>query len=215
MAKIFKLNDPKVSVRPVKDNHEPFVDVSKKYPNLFYDTTRRNVYKFAEPKCILRKEVADRLTIAQKALPKGIVLKIKEAYRPISIQKIIYNQHIDYLRKKYPKKSEKFYVDKAAEWVALPYDIPPHSTGGAIDLTLMTREGKELNMGQKVNDSSSSSLTFAKNISTKAKKNRQILIKAMKRVGFVNYPYEWWHWSYGDRYWAFVTGANHAIYGSK
>jgi len=29
----------------------------------------------------------------------------------------------------------------------------------------------------------------------------------------VNYPTEWWHWSYGDRYWAFVTGAPHALYG--
>ena len=31
--------------------------------------------------------------------------------------------------------------------------------------------------------------------------------------GLVNYPTEWWHWSFGDRYWALVTGAEHAIYG--
>ncbi len=31
--------------------------------------------------------------------------------------------------------------------------------------------------------------------------------------GLVNYPTEWWHWSYGDRYWALVTGAPHAPYG--
>jgi D-alanyl-D-alanine dipeptidase len=29
----------------------------------------------------------------------------------------------------------------------------------------------------------------------------------------VNYPTEWWHWSHGDRYWAFVTGADAAFYG--
>jgi D-alanyl-D-alanine dipeptidase len=35
----------------------------------------------------------------------------------------------------------------------------------------------------------------------------------MTGAGFVNYPSEWWHWSYGDRYWAVVTGEPHAIYG--
>ena len=31
--------------------------------------------------------------------------------------------------------------------------------------------------------------------------------------GLVNYPTEWWHWSFGDRYWALLTGARHALYG--
>jgi D-alanyl-D-alanine dipeptidase len=25
-------------------------------------------------------------------------------------------------------------------------------------------------------------------------------------AGFVNYPSEWWHWSYGDKYWGFAKG---------
>jgi hypothetical protein len=36
---------------------------------------------------------------------------------------------------------------------------------------------------------------------------------AERLVGFVNYPTEWWHWSYGDRYWALATGAPAACYG--
>ena len=32
-------------------------------------------------------------------------------------------------------------------------------------------------------------------------------------AGLVNYPTEWWHWSYGERYWAFSAGADHAVYG--
>jgi D-alanyl-D-alanine dipeptidase len=35
----------------------------------------------------------------------------------------------------------------------------------------------------------------------------------MEGAGFVNYPTEWWHWSYGDRYWTFVVGAPQARYG--
>ncbi|PZS06630.1 MAG: hypothetical protein DLM55_12605 [Acidimicrobiales bacterium] len=35
----------------------------------------------------------------------------------------------------------------------------------------------------------------------------------MTTAKFINYPTEWWHWSFGDRYWALLTGASVAIYG--
>jgi D-alanyl-D-alanine dipeptidase len=38
--------------------------------------------------------------------------------------------------------------------------------------------------------------------------------KALLKVGFVNYPYEYWHWSYGDRHWAYCTKVPNAIYSS-
>jgi hypothetical protein len=31
-------------------------------------------------------------------------------------------------------------------------------------------------------------------------------IAALLGAGFVNYPPEWWHWSFGDKYWAYMTG---------
>ena len=36
---------------------------------------------------------------------------------------------------------------------------------------------------------------------------------SLRGAGLVNYPTEWWHWSYGDRYWALMTGARAALYG--
>lgn len=53
----------------------------------------------------------------------------------------------------------------------------------------------------------------AKNIPFRAKALRAILRGAMEGAGFVNYPPEWWHWSYGDRYWAVVAGEDCAVYG--
>jgi len=32
--------------------------------------------------------------------------------------------------------------------------------------------------------------------------NRKVLLDVMKKNGFVNYPGEWWHYSFGDRMWA-------------
>jgi D-alanyl-D-alanine dipeptidase len=33
----------------------------------------------------------------------------------------------------------------------------------------------------------------------------------MEDQGFVNYVYEWWHYSYGDKYWGYVKNKT-AIY---
>ena len=46
-----------------------------------------------------------------------------------------------------------------------------------------------------------------------ARANRELLAQVLRGVGLVNYPTEWWHWSYGDRYWALMTGATAAVYG--
>ena len=55
--------------------------------------------------------------------------------------------------------------------------------------------------------------TEAVNITDEARSHRALLGGALTASGLVNYPTEWWHWSYGDRYWALTTGAPHALYG--
>ena len=34
-------------------------------------------------------------------------------------------------------------------------------------------------------------------------------------VGMVVIDKEWWHWSYGDQWWAVQKGEPHALYGEK
>ena len=48
-----------------------------------------------------------------------------------------------------------------------------------------------------------------------ARRHRDILGTAMDAAGFINYPAEWWHWSYGDRYCAFQTACELALYGPR
>jgi D-alanyl-D-alanine dipeptidase len=50
-------------------------------------------------------------------------------------------------------------------------------------------------------------------ISDNAKKYRSIMAQALQTMGFVNYPTEYWDWSYGDKYWAYHTGNGFALYG--
>ena len=35
----------------------------------------------------------------------------------------------------------------------------------------------------------------------------------MEEQSFVNYQYEWWHYSYGDKYWGYMKKKD-AVYGS-
>ena len=98
-----------------------------------------------------------------------------------------------------------------------PPEIAPHSAGAAIDLTLCTASGAELDLGTPVNASPEESAgachTGHPSISAEARRNRAMLASVLQGAGLVNYPTEWWHWSYGDRYWAMASGSISAIYG--
>lgn len=36
----------------------------------------------------------------------------------------------------------------------------------------------------------------------------------MNQAGFVQHPNEWWHFSYGDQLWCWISNQNNAIYGA-
>jgi D-alanyl-D-alanine dipeptidase len=63
-------------------------------------------------------------------------------------------------------------------------------------------------------ESAGACYTDAIGISDEVRQLRSILGSALNDAGLVNYPTEWWHWSYGDRYWALATGADSGCYGS-
>lgn len=105
---------------------------------------------------------------------------------------------------------------KASRFVSPP-EVAPHVSGAAIDLSLADLDGDEVDMGTPIDtsplDSDGACYFAAENISSAARQNRTVLSVALTAAGLVNYPTEWWHWSYGDRYWALMTGAEHALFG--
>nr|WP_272876316.1 M15 family metallopeptidase [Allochromatium tepidum] len=46
-----------------------------------------------------------------------------------------------------------------------------------------------------------------------AQAHRRLLLLAMLQAGFAPMPSEWWHYSYGDCYWAAYAQQPQAIYG--
>ena len=206
------LSDPRVAAVPSRDDGDPLVDV-RGVPELMLDGRAADAEgAYAR----LRSEVVSRLVDAQSKLPEGVRLLVVEGYRPYAAQLAIFTGYQSELRRLHPGWGEERLYVEASKFVS-PVEVAPHSTGGAVDLTLCTSAGVELDMGTAIDatpvESDDACFTAAATIGAEARENRRILIDALTAVGMVNYPTEWWHWSYGDRYWALITGAAQTRYG--
>ncbi|MGV4923967.1 peptidase M15D vanX D-ala-D-ala dipeptidase [Streptomyces sp. BHT-5-2] len=212
--------DPAVAAVPVRECGEPLVDVRTAAPELMAGRLRTGADGegdgadgvFAQ----LREGVLRRLLAAQEALPDGWRLRVVEGYRPPALQRHYFTGYADRLRADHPDWDEAR-IRRAASRYVSPPEIAPHSAGGAVDLTLVTADGEEVDMGTPVDaspeESGGACYTSAPDVTPAARAHRRILAAALRGAGLVNYPTEWWHWSYGDRYWAVETGAEHALYG--
>jgi D-alanyl-D-alanine dipeptidase len=209
---VILLSDPQIVAIRTADNGEPLVDL-REVPDLWLDDRLRDEQgAFAR----LRAPVVDRLLDAQARLPRGFRLLIVEGFRPRRLQESYFFGYQDELRERYRDwGAERLHVE-ASKYVSPP-EVAPHCTGGAVDLTLCTDDRLELDMGTAVNDnpeaSANACFTDAPNIPGPARRNRVVLRKVLSDAGMTNYPTEWWHWSYGDRYWALSNGAAETLYG--
>ncbi|MEK2475744.1 nitrilase-related carbon-nitrogen hydrolase [Streptomyces noursei] len=211
--------DPAVAAVPVRECGEPLVDVRTAAPGLLADGSAAT--DGAGPDgapAQLREGVLRRLLAAQEALPEGLRLRFVEGYRPPALQRRYFTRYGDELRAAHPDWDDAR-VRRAASRFVSPPEIAPHSVGGAVDLTLVTADGGNVDMGTPLDaspeESGGACYTSAPGLTPKARANRRILSAALRGAGLVNYPTEWWHWSYGDRYWALATGAEHALYGPR
>lgn len=188
-------------------------DVCMQYPLLHM--------KNAEKCCLVRREVYVRLLMAQEYLPDGYRIKILDAWRPFALQEELYNVYSDRIIKEFHSESSPEH-EKAAlirKFVSEPIadqNIPPvHTTGGAVDVTLVDTNGNELDMGTEFDSFGIATHTdYFEHISVSSedskrvqciRDNRRLLYDVMTHAGFINLPSEWWHFDYGDRFWAYYT----------
>jgi len=130
------------------------------------------------PACFLRLKTVKALIEANKEfVKKGYKIKIFDCYRPLTIQKKMWEL-----------------VPNPA-YVADPSKGSIHNRGGAVDITLIDTKGKELDMGTPFDFFGIEASHNYSDVSLEVKKNRALLKNTMLKNGFKSFESEWWHYN--------------------
>jgi D-alanyl-D-alanine dipeptidase len=151
---------------------------SKIVLDMRYATTNNFLKKKLYPvsRCVLRGAAVKRISQVQDYLAKtGLGLKVYDCYRPLSVQKQMWQALPD------------------SRFVANPSKGSRHNRGSAVDVTLVDRNHKELEMPTGFDNFTEKAYRDYNGASTQAKKNRKLLEDAMKKYGFIPLSTEWWH----------------------
>lgn len=210
MDDVVLMSDPLVTRVQVRGDTDPLVDVDGHLALHELCADAEGAYR------LVRKPVLERLLEASTMLPGDLRLVLVEGFRPPSLQVEYFEEYREELRLGDPDLSDDELHRLASRYISPP-EVAPHSAGAAVDVTLFSADGDELDLGTAVNatpeESDGRIYTHHPEVTGEARGLRKVLGEALESAGFVNYPTEWWHWSFGDRYWAHVTGADQALFG--
>ena len=198
-----------------KDNNEEFVQLDNSILPNGYLKEMSDMEKLFGSRIVVRKSVAKNLDCAQKILKAkhpGLTLHVTYGYRSLKIQTERYLKILRGVDGAFFSNPLDLY-EEAHRFVAVP-TVAGHPTGGAVDVAIINiKTGKFLDFGSKQYDySTKDCYVFTPNITKEQKSNRMLLRKTLLKVGFAPFDGEWWHFSYGDREWAFYYNKKWAIY---
>lgn len=168
---------------------DELVELDKFIPGIVLDiryaTTNNFTGQILYPsaRCFLRKPVAENLRAVQMELAtKGLGLKVFDGFRPLSVQKKMWEvfPHPGYVAD--PKKGSR------------------HNRGAAVDLTLIRLpDSTELPMPTAFDDFTTKAHRDFNDLPEETIRNRALLETLMTKHGFIGLPTEWWH--FDDENW--------------
>lgn len=172
----------------------------------------------------LRESVLNSLIQAQNQLQQkypGWRIQIFDAYRPVEVQQFMVEYTFaEVIQSQGLNLAELSETQRLDIWDAVykiwavpsfdPRTPPPHSTGAAVDITLVDNTGKTINMGSAIDELSARSqpnyyANSTEPVEQQYHLSRQLLWEIMRAAGFQRHPGEWWHFSLGDQMWAWLT----------
>jgi D-alanyl-D-alanine dipeptidase len=165
-------------------NDSTFVNLNDFSNDFVYDmryATENNflkakVYDCAE--CFLRYKTVKKLIQANEKFKKmGYTIKLFDCYRPLDVQQ------------------KMWAIVPNPIYVADPKKGSIHNRGGAVDITLVDKNGVELDMGTEFDYFGKEAAHTYINVSNKVMQNRKILREVMESCSFKVFPSEWWHYN--------------------
>ena len=169
-------------VEPIADT--TFVNLKEYSQDFVYDMKyatednflKAKVYDCAE--CLLRLKTVQALMAANEDfIKKGFKIKLFDCYRPLSIQNRMWE------------------IVPNPKYVADPKKGSIHNRGGAVDISLVDANGKELDMGTPFDFFGIQASHNYSKLSKEVKDNRKLLKKIMIKNGFNSFDSEWWHYN--------------------
>ena len=137
---------------------------------------KAKVYNCAE--CYTRVKTAKALIKANNDFIKqGYKIKFYDCYRPNSVQYKMWE------------------IVPNPQYVANPVKGSIHNKGGAVDITLETLSGDELDMGTDFDFFGKKAYHDNTNLPKEILKNRKVLKETMEKYGFWSVRTEWWHYN--------------------
>jgi zinc D-Ala-D-Ala dipeptidase len=162
-----------------------FIEITKLDPTILIDIKYATEDNFVKEKmyncgrCFLRPEVAQAIVKAHKQLQtKGLGIKIFDGYRPRPFQQRLWNKVPDDRYVTNPKKGSM------------------HNRGAAVDLTIVDKKGKELDMGTPFDFFGEKAYHTYTDLPKPVLENRALLKSTLATFGFKHIRTEWWHYSY-------------------
>lgn len=155
-------------------------------PNLILEivyATRNNFMGevlYPAARCFLHSTVKRALlAVADDFAALSLGLKVFDGYRPLSVQKRMWDKIQD----------ERF--------VANPYKMGGrHTRGTAVDLTLIDHANNELPMPTPFDSLNAQAASDYPDLPQKVLDARSLLCQMMEKHGFIQLPTEWWHFDY-------------------
>lgn len=130
------------------------------------------------PECYTRVKTAKALINANNDLmSQGFRIKFFDCYRPNSVQYKMWE------------------IVPNPQYVANPKKGSIHNKGGAVDITLVTLEGEELDMGTDFDFFGKRAYHDNLDLPQQILDNRKILKETMEKYGFWSIRTEWWHYN--------------------
>src|SRR5690606_26603681 len=135
------------------------------------------VYECGE--CYVRAVTAKALLKANQAfMEQGYRIKFFDCYRPHDVQKKMWK------------------IVPNPTYVANPAKGSIHNKGGAVDITLTTLDGEQLDMGTTFDFFGRKARHAYQDLPKEVLENRKLLKSGMEAFGFGAITSEWWHYNY-------------------
>ena len=219
---------------PIKESGDKLIDIPSYFkfidphPYFYLGAPYKNKNSIWK----LREDVVKRLIKVNDYLSSknnNFYLLLYDSWRPLEVQEFMFKrafnlecQKLNIDASSSNMQSFPLIIQKVEKFWAYPsFDEkspPPHSTGGALDVSLADKYGNLVEMGSDIDQMDDSSKPdFYKNIDKEEaiiwNSRRNLLKEIMSKFGFAQHPNEWWHFSYGDQLWAWKNKKANALYG--